>query len=58
MKERNFGLVILRAAIDEIMPHTLENVLKIPVDRIGYMKLSRKVHRGENVSHRWPEGLC
>lgn len=34
-------LKVIRTAISELMPHTLENVLKNWVGRIGYIKLSR-----------------
>lgn len=41
----------IRIAIDDIMPHTIENVLKNWTDRMGYVKASRGSHMNEIVFH-------
>ena len=41
----------IRIAIEDIMPHTIENVLKNWTDRMGYVKASRGGHMNEIVFH-------
>ena len=41
----------IRAAIHEIQPHTIDNVLKNWSDRIGYRMASRGSHLNEIIFH-------
>ena len=41
----------IKVAIDEIRTHTMENVLKNWVDRMGYYAVSRGSHLNEIVFH-------
>jgi len=41
----------IKVAIDEIRAHTVENVLKNWVDRIGHYAASRRSHLNEIVFH-------
>jgi len=41
----------IKVAIDEIRAHTVENVLKNWVDRMGYYAASRRNHLNEIVFH-------
>ena len=47
----------IREAISETQLRTIENVLKISTNCVGYFMASRGSHLNEIIFHYYPEGL-